>query len=107
MKCRLPYFIVSILIAISGTTLAQTRPIPDNAKRGWLKHVQERVIAIDDQSLFLAPGGIIRNKKNLIVMPASLPPDGALADYQLDTSGQVTRAWLLTPDEAAREKPQP
>ena len=54
----------------------------------------------------MAPGGTIRDQRNFIVVPASLPPGGALAEFQLDIAGQVARAWLITPEEAARQRPR-
>jgi hypothetical protein len=105
MKRRLLYLIGGILLSFAHYAWAQSRQIPVEVQRGWLRHVQETVITIDDRQLQLAPGATIRNQQNMIVVPVSLPPEGALAEYQLDASGQVARAWLLTPDEAAREPP--
>ena len=104
MNLRLLYLIGALVL--SQGALAQLRQIPANTERGWLRHVQETVITIDDRQLQLAPGATIRNQQNMIVVPVSLPREGALAEYQLDASGQVARAWLLTPEEAAREKPR-
>jgi len=103
MNRRLLLYLISAM-ALTGTAIAQMRQIPADAQRGWLRHVQETVIAIDDKQIMIAPGGTIRNAQNMIVVPASLPAEGALAEYLLNPSGQVTRAWLLTPEEAAREK---
>jgi len=104
MNLRLLYLIGALVL--SQGALAQLRQIPANTERGWLRHVQESVITIDDKQVQLAPGATIRNQQNMIVVPVSLPREGALAEYQLDASGQVARAWLLTPEEAAREKPR-
>ena len=106
MKPRLLFLIASIGLCLSATASAQLRQIPDNVQRGWLRHVQETVVAIDETPVRLAPGGTIRNQNNLIVVPASLPGGGALAEFQLDGSGQLLRAWLLTPEEAARPRPR-
>jgi len=101
------YLIGGILLGFAHCASAQFRQIPIDTQRGWLRPVQDSVIAIDEKQLQLAPGATIRNQQNMIVVPVSLPGEGALAEYQLDASGQVARAWLLTPEEAAREKPQP
>ena len=106
MKRRLLYLIGGILLSYGHYAWAQSRPIPADAQRGWLRHVQEMVIDIDDQQFQLAPGATIRNQQNMIIVPVSLPREGALAEYQLDASGQVSRAWLLTPEEAARANPR-
>jgi hypothetical protein len=106
MISRFQSLIAGILFCVSTGALSQTRPIPDDVQRGWLRHVQETQLSINNAAVQLAPGGIIRNERNLIVVPASLPGEGALAEYQLDASGQLIRAWLLTPDEAARQWPR-
>ena len=54
-----------------------------------------------------APGGQIRGANNLLVLPAGVPRN-SLVKYQLDQSGQLYRAWILTAQEAARpDKSQP
>ena len=106
MKSGLLAFIGSIVLCLANSAWAQLRPIPEDVQRGWLSHVQATLIAIDGRPVLLAPGGTIRNERNMIVVPVSLPPEGALAEFQLDASGQVARAWLLTPEEAARERPR-
>ena len=103
MISRFRYLIAGILfLCVSTGALSQTRPIPDDVQRGWLRHIQETLLSVDNTRVQMSPGGIIRNEQNLIVVPASLPLEGALAAFQLDASGQLVRAWLLTPDEAAR-----
>jgi len=61
-------------------------------------------VTIDDKAMQLAAGATIRNQRNLIIVPVSLPREGAWADYILDRDGKVFRVWLLTPDELARPK---
>jgi hypothetical protein len=106
MISRFRYLIAGILFCVSTGALSQNRPIPDDVQRGWLRHIQETLVSINNNQVQMAPGGIVRNEQNLIVVPASLPADGALAEFQLDASGQLVRAWLLTPDEAARPWPR-
>jgi hypothetical protein len=107
MKSRFLHLIAGFLLCVSTGALSQTRPIPDDVQRGWLQLIQETVLSINNAQIQIAPGGIIRDQRNLIVVPVSLPAGGALAEYQLNASGQLVRAWLLTPDEAARPWPRP
>jgi hypothetical protein len=97
-------------VLLSGTTAAQTvtvRTLPEDAKRAILSHVREDVMSLDGRATKLAPGGQIRGRNNLLVLPAGVPRD-SLVKYQLDKSGQLYRAWILTKDEAARpDKSQP
>ena len=92
----------ALLSAVSG--LAQTRPspIPQDSKRGYIRHVQEMAVTVDDKAMELAAGAIIRNQQNLIIVPVTLPREGAWAAYNLNRDGQIFRVWLLTPDELAR-----
>jgi hypothetical protein len=85
---------------------AQFRSLPNDAERGYIQHVQEMVVSVDGQQLRLSPGGTIRNRQNMIIVPTALPREGALAEYLLDANGQILRVW--TPEEAARpRKPKP
>ena len=77
------------------------RTLPADAKPGQLSHVRENILSLDGRQVRLAPGGQIRGANNLIMLPTTLPPD-SLVRYQLDASGQLMRAWILTPEEAAK-----
>ena len=85
------------------SVLAQTRasPIPQDSKRGYIRHVQEMAVTVDDKAMQLAAGAIIRDQQNLIIVPVTIPREGAWAAYNLDRDGQIFRVWLLTPDELA------
>jgi len=95
---------------LAGTVAAQTitvRTLPEDAKRANLSHVRENVMSLDGRETRLAPGGQIRGRNNLLVLPTGVPRD-SLVKYQLDKSGQLYRAWILTAEEAARpDKYQP
>ena len=92
---------------LAAAAVAQTRnpPIPDDSRRGVIRHVGQMAVAVDDKAMQLAVGAQIRNRQNLIIVPTALPREGAWADYTLDNDGQIFRVWLLTPDELARPKP--
>jgi len=62
-------------------------------------------VIVDDKAMQLAAGATVRNQQNLIIVPMSIPREGAWADYMLDRDGQVLRVWLLTPAELARPRP--
>ena len=53
----------------------------------------------------LAAGAVIRDQQNLIIVPVTIPREGAWAAYSLNRDGQIFRVWLLTPDELARPRP--
>jgi len=87
--------------------IAQFRapPIPAEAQRGVIRHLKEMAVALDNRPVQLAPGAQIRNQQNLIIVPMSIPPGGAPADYILNGDGELFRAWLLSPQELAQPRP--
>lgn len=98
---------VAAITLAAGNVAAQLRTIPDDSKRGVIRHVQELMVSIDGKNVLMAPGGNIRDRNNFIIVPTALPPGGALVDYMLDMNGQVFRAWILSEEEARRPKKSP
>jgi len=90
-----------LLLACAGSALAQLRPIPANAERGEISHVQGMTVAIDGTERQLAPGAQIRSASNLIIVPSAIPP-GSLARYTVDANGVIRQVWILNPQEAAQ-----
>lgn len=95
--------LVALLLAatLSGAALAQLRTIPQDAKRGVLRHVQEMDVSLDGARERLAPGVQIRDRDNRIVLPAALGGD-TLVRYRRDQEGRLRQVWILTPKEAAQ-----
>lgn len=78
------------------------RVLPADAKRGTTGERQMfPMVQIGNETLRLAPGGIITNSNNLTITQGQLPP-GSEVLYQLDRSGAVLRIVILTPEEQAR-----
>ena len=97
--------LVSLALAAAATaTLAQMRLIPPDAKRGTLVPVQGMTVEIDGKRIELSAGAQVRDARNLIVLPNALPKE-SLVKYQLDASGRLHRAWILSPQEAALQDP--
>ncbi len=90
-----------LLAGGAALALAQVRAIPEDAKRGVMRHVQDMVVEIDGVQQRLAAGAQIRSENNLIVVPSAVAPDTPVK-YQLDGQGMVRQVWLLTPQEAAQ-----
>ena len=84
---------------------AQLRTIPAEAKRATLSHVQAMIVEIDGKRTQLAAGAQIRDGRNMIVLPAAVPP-GVRVKYLTDAQGQVSRIWILSPQEQAQPDPQ-
>jgi hypothetical protein len=48
----------------------------------------------------LAPGGVIRDEANRKIVHAELPLDAQVL-YVGDANGDISRIWILTPEEQA------
>ncbi len=92
-------------IALASSAQAQLRTIPAEAKRATLSHVEGMTVEIDGKRVQLAAGTQIRDGRNMIVVPAAVPP-GVLIKYLPDAQGQVARIWILSPQEAAQPDPK-
>jgi hypothetical protein len=90
----------ALLAVFTALAFAQLRTIPDDAKRGVMRHVQETVVEIDGKPQQLSAGAQIRSASNTILVPTAVPPS-SLVKYRLDQEGLVRQVWLLTPQEAA------
>jgi hypothetical protein len=93
-------FMVSACM-LSASAHAQVRTIPDQAKGGAIRHLQDAIVSIDGVQLRLAPGAQIRDQSNRLLVPTAVPP-GARVKYLLNDEGLVRRVWILTPAEAAK-----
>ena len=100
---RLLGAIVAAFLLTAGVQ-AQLRTIPDEAQRGYIRHLREMLVEIDGREVLLSPSATIRDRLNLIIVPSALPAAGAEADYLIGADGQVQRVWLITPEEAARPR---
>jgi hypothetical protein len=90
-----------LALAAASAAQAQLRTIPDEARRARLTHLQGMTVQIDGKQAQLAMGAQIRDGNNRIVVPSAVPP-GVLVKYMPDLQGQVSRIWILTPQEAAQ-----
>jgi len=92
---------IALLLLAASLASAQVRSIPEDAKVGQIRHLQEMLVEIDGTPQQLAPGAQIRDTSNRIIMPTAIPP-GTLVKYLVDAAGQVQKVWILTPEEAQR-----
>jgi hypothetical protein len=69
-----------------------------------MSHVEAMLVEINGERVQLAAGAQIRDRANMIVLPAALPP-GSLVKYTRNAQGQVARVWILTPQEIAQPDP--
>ena len=109
---KIQFACVAAVLVLAGATQGfAERTFPEQAKRGELKAYEYPAMRIGDKVYRLSPGSRIFNQKNLIIMPASLQAQTAQVMYMLDMTGNLSRIWLLSDEEAARlpvpEQPAP
>jgi hypothetical protein len=92
---------IAFLLLAASLASAQVRNIPQDARDGEIRHLQEMVVEIDGTPQQLAPGAQIRDASNRIIPPTAIPP-GSRVKYLVDAAGQVHKVWILTPEEAQR-----
>jgi hypothetical protein len=101
-------YLIALVLAWGHLTpaLAQLRTIPNDAKPGVMRHLQDMLVEIDGKPRQLAPGAQIRDPENRLLVPASLAGKSAVR-YLVDGAGLVHRVWVLTPREKAALPPDP
>ena len=102
MKILLHVLAASLLILVCATQASAGRDFPQQAERGDIQEYRYPLIKIGGRVYRLAAGSQMYNEQNLIIMPASLSVQTAPVMYLLDISGDLSRIWLLTRDEAAQ-----
>ena len=90
--------LVAFLVLHCAAAAAQQRPIPEDAQRGVMRHLEVLTVEVDGQLQQLAPGAQIRDAENRIILPSALPP-GSVVKYVRDPDGLIRRVWILTPEE--------
>ena len=56
-------------------------------------------VKVGKQVLRLAVGSKIYNEQNLIIMPNTAPRSADVL-YKVDTNGEISQIWILTPEES-------
>ena len=98
---RLRVLLAVTLLLAAGTAAAQLRAIPDEARRGEMRHLHELVVELNGTPVRLSPAAQIRDEANRIVMPTTLAQP-VRVKYLADPQGHPTRVWILSPTEAAQ-----
>jgi hypothetical protein len=98
---RFPGTLLVCLCLFAAGAHAQLRNIPEHAKDGQIRHLQDMIVSINGVAVRLAPGAQIRDQDNRLMLPTAIPV-GAQVKYLLDPDGRVRQVWVLTPDEAKR-----
>jgi len=94
---------VVLAAALVGAAHAQLqRMLPANGKLGEVVGRQPfPLVQINSKILRLAPGGLILDQHNRSIVHGALPPEAQVLFVE-DPNGNVTRIYLLRPDELER-----
>ena len=92
--------VASLLFAEFG--YAQLRTIPPNAKRATVGQPQVLpMVELSGKVVRLAPGGVIYDENNRMIVHNALPP-GADVAVTPAIGGDIARIYILTPFERAQ-----
>lgn len=99
----LKLFVLAAVFAMAQFGYAQgLRTLPANGKRGITGEPRPLpMVIINRAEAKLAPGGIIYDTNNRTILHQNLPADADVW-FQLNTTGDIQRIYILTPDERAR-----
>jgi hypothetical protein len=114
---------IAVFVALGGLASVQVRaqaqgqaalptlpqaptPVPrkfsQNTLRGSITFGDYPQVSLNGQLTRLAPGGRLRNQRNLVISAAPLTGQSAVVNYTLDLGGnQVRDVWILRPEELA------
>lgn len=106
--------LLGLALALSGTTLisaqvcaqsapatglGEVRKFPDKSKLGELVIGVFPEATLNGQATRFSASGRLINLSNMIVLPSSVYQQTLIVRYELDTMGNINRAWLLSPAE--------
>ena len=97
---------MALAAVIATTSHAQMpRQFPANSKLGELTGPQQAfpLVQINNKTLRLAPGGRIIDEQNRMIVHGSLPQQAAVLFVE-DMNGDISRIYILRPDELERIK---
>lgn len=91
----------SLFTAAPAEAWGQMRTLPANGKRATLAGYQNPFVVLGGEPHRLAPGAVIFDTNNRMILPGYLP---ASADvfYTTDKTGLVMRIYILTESEQQR-----
>ncbi|HUL41838.1 MAG TPA: hypothetical protein VLV32_08030 [Burkholderiales bacterium] len=89
----------ALLLAFQLCALAG-RLLPQNGVLGELTASSYPYVIIGDKKLHLAPGSLIFDQNNRIILPNYLPRKATVL-YSVDSNGDLHEMWILTPEEVA------
>lgn len=92
--------LAAVLLAVAALPAwAQLRTIPQNGKRATLSGYENPYVFLGGERMRLAPGAVIFDANNRMILPGYLPAGTSDVVYTADQTGQIMRIYVLTPYE--------
>ncbi len=79
------------------------RLLPQDVKTGMIRAVQYPQVNVDGTVYKLSPGSRVFDQNNRSVLPGSIPQSVRIF-YQLNPQGELSKVWIMTPDEEVSSK---
>ena len=104
--------VLALALAFAASAHAQLpRQFPPGAKLAEMVGQKQPfpLLELDDKVYRLAPGGRVIDENNRVILHSYLPKQANVL-YVLDANGDVSRAYILRPDElkeAQQREPKP
>ncbi|MBN8442267.1 MAG: hypothetical protein J0M28_11310 [Thauera sp.] len=106
---RLPAVFAALTVlsvSLSGAALAGVpRMIPPEAKKVVMDFAGNGAVAVGDKAMKLSPGAQIRDAENRLMLQGAVRGEYRVRAI-VDINGQVSRVWILTPQEIAAPDPK-
>jgi hypothetical protein len=96
---------LSVLMMLSPV-LAQSRAIPVEARRSKIAPYNTSYLLVENQRVRLLPGARVYSEQNRSMTPSKVPQD-VIARIRYNDTGEIREVWILTPEEIARQDPNP
>jgi hypothetical protein len=95
-----------LLLALSVQVFALTRNIPSDALKAKMKVTSGQVLNLNEKDYLMAPGCMIYNEQNMIVLTQSMPSSNTyIVRVKINSQTQVQKVWILTADEQQANVP--
>jgi hypothetical protein len=97
--------LVGVVLAV-GLDASAARALPKDAKFAKAAVFDYPNVKFGKNIRRLAVGSKIRNEHNLIIMPAAAPKTANVL-FKIDSGGEISEIWILTPEESKAYAPPP
>lgn len=102
---RISILLLAALMWISPVVSAQLRAIPPDAVKATMQPPQHGLLEMGKYVFRLAPGAQIRSTDNRIMLPVMIGSEQVVR-YLLDANGDLSRVWILSPEEIELPAPK-